>query len=650
MKKIITLFILSISIISLTSCKKLTVSFVDENEQLIEEIKVKKGTSIELIEIPENKKDLYIWDKTNDDLKKIESDTKVKLIAKEFTVSFVDEEQNIISQVKVKANESTELIDLPEANEGFYYKWDKTNDDLKNIKSDITVNRKYLEYNKICQYYIDEQLIQSNTVKYSTNIVAPDIPEKYVNGRWEENKTFENNMYVYKYTLQYDSVSYSITYFVNGEEVELETNLFTGLEDVILPEYELNGYIFNGWYPGEISLYRYKVIPAGTKHDVTLYARMTKIPEKIELPEASYHFETIVSKPHSSNPNLTVFQPKIPTDAPSASVQQYDWSTSDSSIATVSQWSSITAKKAGYCVLIAKYKSDPSIIINCLMKVTSDGVEYVTPEDVNTNIYTVTFVDKNGEIIETQKVLSNQSAIAPIPPVYEGLAFNGWNKPITNITEDTTIQATYIEGNNKYTGKKFAFIGDSISTYQDYILDGYDCFYPYPTADVNDVNFTWWMQVVNKLGAGLFVNNSYSGSCVSTTNSSATQNDSRLATTVFGEEKPDVIVIYMGSNDCASMYVDLQGFGPAYEKMLQKLQALCPEAEIVVCTLAKTIFYSASDQAAYNEKIIDAAEKYNATLLDLSSADISDHLVDSAHPKTSGMTIIANKVIEELLK
>ena len=650
MKKIITLFILSISIISLTSCKKLTVSFVDENEQLIEEIKVKKGTSIELIEIPENKKDLYIWDKTNDDLKKIESDTKVKLIAKEFTVSFVDEEQNIISQVKVKANESTELIDLPEANEGFYYKWDKTNDDLKNIKSDITVNRKYLEYNKVCQYYIDEQLIQSNTVKYSTNIVAPDIPEKYVNGRWEENITFENNMYVYKYTLQYDSTSYSITYFVNGEEVELETNLFTGLEDVILPEYELNGYIFNGWYPGEISLYRYKVIPAGTKHDVTLYARMTKIPEKIELPEAPYHFETIISKPHSSNPNLTVFQPKIPTDAPSTSVQQYDWSTSDSSIATVSQWSSITAKKAGYCVLIAKYKSDPSIVINCLMKVTSEGIEYVTPEDVNTNIYTVTFIDKDGEIIETQKVLSNQSAIAPIPPVYEGLAFNGWNKPITNITEDTTIQATYIEGNNKYTGKKFAFIGDSISTYQDYIPDGYDCFYPYPTADVNDVNFTWWMQVVNKLGAGLFVNNSYSGSCVSTTNSSATQNDSRLATTVFGEEKPDVIVIYMGSNDCASMYVDLQGFGPAYEKMLQKLQALCPEAEIVVCTLAKTIFYSASDQAAYNEKIIDAAEKYNATLLDLSSADISDHLVDSAHPKTSGMTIIANKVIEELLK
>lgn len=650
MKKIILLFILSISILSLTSCKKIKVSFIDENDQLIEEIKIKKGQSIELINIPEDKKDIYTWNKTDNELTNIQEDITIKLIKKEFTVSFVDENNQLIEEIKVKANDSIQLIDLPEANNGFYYKWDKTNDDLKNIKSDITVNRKYLEYNKVCKYYIEENLVLSKTVKYSATVEAPDIPEKYVNGTWEEEQTFENNMYIYTYTLKYDSVYYSITYIVNDVEVELETNLFTGLEDVILPEYEEKGYIFNGWYPGEISLYRYKLIPAGTKHDVTLYARMTKIPEKIELPNAPYHFEEIISKPHSSNPNLTVFQPKMPSNAPSASVQQYDWSTSDSSIATVSQWSSITAKKAGYCVLIAKYKSDPSITINCLMKVTSEGIEHVTPEEVNTNIYTVTFIDKDGETIETQKVLSNQSAIAPIPPVYEGLAFSGWDKPITNITADTTIQATYVEGNNKYTGKKFAFIGDSISTYQDYIPEGYDCFYPYPTADVNDVNFTWWMQVVNKLGAGLFVNNSYSGSCVSTTNSSATQNDSRLATTVFGEEKPDVIVIYMGSNDCASIYVDLQGFGPAYEKMLQKLQALCPDAEIVVCTLAKTIFYSSEDQAAYNEKIIEAANKYNATLLDLSDADISNHLVDSAHPKTSGMNIIASKVIEELLK
>ena len=650
MKKIILLFILSISILSLTSCKKIKVSFIDENDQLIEEIKIKKGQSIELINIPEDKKDIYTWNKTDNELTNIQEDITIKLIKKEFTVSFVDENNQLIEEIKVKANDSIQLIDLPEANNGFYYKWDKTNDDLKNIKSDITVNRKYLEYNKVCKYYIEENLVLSKTVKYSATVEAPDIPEKYVNGTWEEAQTFENNMYIYTYTLKYDSVYYSITYIVNDVEVELETNLFTGLEDVILPEYEEKGYIFNGWYPGEISLYRYKIIPAGTKHDVTLYARMTKIPEKIELPNAPYHFEEIISKPHSSNPNLTVFQPKMPSDAPSASVQQYDWSTSDSSIATVSQWSSITAKKAGYCVLIAKYKSDPSITINCLMKVTSEGIEHVTPEEVNTNIYTVTFIDKDGETIETQKVLSNQSAIAPIPPVYEGLAFSGWDKPITNITADTTIQATYVEGSNKYTGKKFAFIGDSISTYQDYIPEGYDCFYPYPTADVNDVNFTWWMQVVNKLGAGLFVNNSYSGSCVSTTNSSATQNDSRLATTVFGEEKPDVIVIYMGSNDCASIFVDLQGFGPAYEKMLQKLQALCPDAEIVVCTLAKTIFYSSEDQAAYNEKIIEAANKYNATLLDLSDADISNHLVDSAHPKTSGMNIIASKVIEELLK
>ena len=120
MKKYLFLFFITISLISLTSCKKLKVSFLDENNQLIEEIKTKKGETIELINVPEEKQDIYIWDKTNED--------------------------------------------------------------LKNIKSDITVNRKYLEYNKICKYYIDEELILSTTVKYSAKVTAPEISEKYVNG------------------------------------------------------------------------------------------------------------------------------------------------------------------------------------------------------------------------------------------------------------------------------------------------------------------------------------------------------------------------------------------------------------------------------------------------------------------------------------
>ena len=52
-----------------------------------------------------------------------------------------------------------------------------------------------------------------------------------------------------------------------------------------------------------------------------------------------------------------VYQPVFPTTA-NSQVTLYDWSTSDSSIATVSTWSSISAKKAGYCVLTATLKTN----------------------------------------------------------------------------------------------------------------------------------------------------------------------------------------------------------------------------------------------------------------------------------------------------
>ena len=92
-------------------------------------------------------------------------------------------------------------------------------------------------------------------------------------------------------------------------------------------------------------------------------------------------------------------------------------------------------------------------------------------------------------------------------------------------------------GNKIVTSLHNVFIlGDSYSTYEGYIPDGFSAFYPYPTADVSDVNMTWWMQVVNKMGGTLFVNNSYSGTCVADGSSNATKNMSRLEYTTISEK------------------------------------------------------------------------------------------------------------------
>ena len=224
------------------------------------------------------------------------------------------------------------------------------------------------------------------------------------------------------------------------------------------------------------------------------------------------------------------------------------------------------------------------------------------------------------------------------------------NKVNYNINSNTVITAKYEAGENNYAGKTFSIIGDSISTYEGYIPSTFSKFYPYATADVNDVNKTWWMQTINKLGGSLFLNNSYSGSCVADSSWHATKNIARLNYCVVNGQTPDVILVYIGSNDCASKYVTLAQFDAGYEQMVKNLQELCPNSEIVLCTLADSPFYTDDNMIAYNNVIKKYASQFNCTLVDLQSASLAGHLVDSAHPNTSGMTVLAEKIVEELLK
>ena len=59
------------------------------------------------------------------------------------------------------------------------------------------------------------------------------------------------------------------------------------------------------------------------------------------------------------------------------------------------------------------------------------------------NIYTVTFVDWDGTVIDVQEVEFGADAAAPAAPVREGYTFTGWDVDFTNVTEDITVTAQY---------------------------------------------------------------------------------------------------------------------------------------------------------------------------------------------------------------
>ena len=82
--------------------------------------------------------------------------------------------------------------------------------------------------------------------------------------------------------------------------------------------------------------------------------------------------------------------------------------------------------------------------------------------------------------------------------------------------------------------------------------------------------------------------------------------------------------------------------------MLDYLKEKAPDMEIILLTLPVSKLYSTDRQVELNNIIKDLASEYNLKLVDLASVDIRGNLVDSAHPKASGMKLISDAIIEAL--
>ena len=621
-----------------------------------------------------------------------------------YTVTVFDEDGEQIEVATVKKGEAYTPKVAPQT--GYYYDYGKNNEKLAAVNENLEVVRMIVEMDKSVYYYIDDQIYYQYDGKYYDAVDDPVLPAYMTKPYWERKIEKSATKIVYRYTLESYSIKeftvkfmlngsletqkvtyggdavlptfeermhvawdhshtnvtedlvingvasfdyLTISYYIDGRLANLAPSSFVPGEDVVLPVPTKENYVFDGWYASDISLYRYDDLKEITTHDVVLYARFTQINNSttISLPSADYHFESI--KKVSVGNNAFGYQPQIPSgEGIPQSVTAYTWTTSDSSILTVSQWSTLTAHQNGFCVLKA---TDGSITINAFVKVTSGDIRIATQEEVNNwDTIQVTFKGFDNETIETRTIRKGTSTFYPVPPVVEGYAFVAWDKEIYDLEEDTTITAIYEAGaTNPYQGKKIAFIGDSISTYQFYIPSGYAFFYPYPTADVFNVNQTWWMQSVNRLGAGLFINNSYSGSCVASGASSDSSNATRLSKLVINGETPDVVIIYMGSNDAHAKFAKTK-LSSYYEYMITQILDLCPNVEIVLATLPKSKLYDEETRASYNDAISSLATKYELKVVDLASLDLSNYLVDSAHPNKAGMTMVAEKVVSELLK
>ena len=224
---------------------------------------------------------------------------------------------------------------------------------------------------------------------------------------------------------------------------------------------------------------------------------------------------------------------------------------------------------------------------------------------------------------------------------------------------------------SKYKGKTLSILGDSISTYSGYIPSNNVTYYPAGT--IQSVNDTWWKKLIDALGMTLNVNNSWSGSRVTSTNGS----DS--AGCMSRCEKlgvlPDVIIVWMGINDfnnevgigtydgTTAVSSTTTTFREAYGIMLNKILTRYPTSEIWVCTLPQcerngsTGFPELNGNNValtdFNKAILELANAFGVKVLDHNKSGLTyqNMLVfnpDNLHFNKEGHSVIANNCIEEM--
>lgn len=220
----------------------------------------------------------------------------------------------------------------------------------------------------------------------------------------------------------------------------------------------------------------------------------------------------------------------------------------------------------------------------------------------------------------------------------------------------------------------FAVLGNSISTYYDYLPDGYAVYY---TADRErshgiQVGDTWWMQLSRLSGLTFLANASWSGSRVACdvlgSNAPFLSNHRMKALGRAGV--PDFVFIAGGTNDWSTSkvplgqyrtenFTDSVSFRGAYQRLLWKLTTRYPQTKIVCLSIfprgngINDRNSQGWSQADANASIRYIAEQFGQYYIDCTnvawSSDWNAYTLDWLHPSTAGATLLATHINNALL-
>lgn len=227
-----------------------------------------------------------------------------------------------------------------------------------------------------------------------------------------------------------------------------------------------------------------------------------------------------------------------------------------------------------------------------------------------------------------------------------------------------------IDTSKPYAGKLFAVLGDSISTFQDYITPGNSVYYNAERQaqfGLTSVDDTWWMKTIKALGGLLNNNDAWSGSRVS----GSTNPGLAFLRTNRIDANTDVVLVMIGINDLSGNVPlgdlnavghahDLNNITGAYQAFIEKMQGYYPNLEIILVTnLSRWINNNENTNAngltprLLQDRIKEIAKLYGLKCVDMNEIghnkfNNSALAPDNTHPNKLGMDRMAKKIVAEL--
>lgn len=200
--------------------------------------------------------------------------------------------------------------------------------------------------------------------------------------------------------------------------------------------------------------------------------------------------------------------------------------------------------------------------------------------------------------------------------------------------------------------KNILIFGDSYSTYEKYIPEGYDTFYP--CLDVQEVEQTWWAKYIRKINGHLVQNNSFSGSTIcytgyngdcSNTNSFIYRYRQMKTNGFFDKNKVDTILVFGGTNDSwvEAPLGEMQFSNWEESDLFQVFPAICHFAYCLKNDLphAEIIFIINTELKVEVQKgIAEIAKYYGLKALQLEDIDKAE-----GHPTAKGMQSICDQLL-----